>query len=156
MTSTRLCRIPTKKPTFPLVRFSRPLGMVILSSSVVSPSLRSTRLTLSPLPLSWIRNQRPPFQMPETPPSCAALPFALILAAFPCPILELTRVGFAFATDPFMTSSVVSVRAQPSLTCLGLTTRCTDPSFVLRRRFLHCQESGQVFFQSIDQTLYVP
>ena len=131
-----MCAIPTKSSTFlncPLVRSFRLPGTVTLSSSDVSPSLRSTRPMLSPLQPSLIRNQRLPFLTPATPLLSAALPFARISAAFLFPILAPTRAGSAFATVLFMTSSAEYVRALPSPTCPGSTIRSTAPSSVSKR-----------------------
>merc|ERR1711988_1063091 len=91
--------------SFHPVRSSRLPGTERLSSLEDLPRPRSRRPDRSQTPPFSIRSQPLLFQMPVTPKFSSAPPFAPILVASQCHILEPTRDGFAFVTVLSMTSS---------------------------------------------------
>ncbi len=120
--------------SFPLVRSSRLLGMESSFSCVVSLSQKSRTLTPSLIQPSLIRFQSLPYQTPSTLRFLCAQLFALILVAFPFPILVPTRVGSVSATVPSTINSAEWDRVPPRPTCPTLTTQSTDPLSALRSK----------------------
>lgn len=117
-----------------LVKSCKPLGTESSSSLEDLPSLKWRTPNHSQIQPFSIRSQLHHYQMLVTPTSWCAQLFALIWVAFPCPISEPTRVGFACVTVPSTISSEESDKDQLKTTCHTLTTPCTDQLCVLKSK----------------------